>query len=177
MLTCGSENKDPAGAILIAVNARAAGATQGVHAIMRSCRRRLMSRLVPIATAALLLVTAATAQVPEEVRPLASLPPDATTIANYYRQNVYDPADQKLGEIVDLPILKDGHVPAAIIAVGSFLGLAEKEVAVPFAALQLIPQSGKPRIVLDMSRKTLQTARGFQYNRATMQWEPAKDDD
>lgn len=136
-----------------------------------------MTTLLPIALAALLAVSAAAAQVPEEIRPLASLPPDATTIVNYYRQNVYDPADQKIGEIVDLPILKDGHVPAAIIAVGSFLGLAKKEIAVPFAALQLIPQSGKPRVVLDMNRKTLLSARAFQYNRATLQWEPVKDED
>jgi PRC-barrel domain len=80
---------------------------------------------------------AAVAQAPERIPLLRDISPEAITIAVYYKENVYDPADQRIGRIVDLVIKKDGTVPAAMVSVGGFLGLASKYVAVPFAALQV----------------------------------------
>jgi putative intracellular protease/amidase len=93
------------------------------------------ARLVFAAAAVLLNTSISSA---EAVRPLGVLPAEATTIADYYRQSVYDPADQKIGEIVDLLIEKEGHIPAAMISVGSFLALTKKVVAIPFTALQVV---------------------------------------
>jgi hypothetical protein len=126
-----------------------------------------MTRLVLVAAIAVAVSTTATAQTPVLLR---TLPADGTTIANYYKQSVYDPADQKIGWIVDLVIKKDGAVPAAIVSVGGFLGIATKYVAVPFTAFQATPAERRPHLVLDTNRKALRSAPAFEFNRLTGRW-------
>jgi hypothetical protein len=58
----------------------------------------------------------------EGVPLLRMLPADAATVADYYKQKVYDPADEKIGEIVDLIIEKSGYVPASRLV--AFLALS-----------------------------------------------------
>jgi PRC-barrel domain len=60
---------------------------------------------------------------------MTSLPADSGTVTNYYKQNVYDPSDNKIGEIVDVLVDQEGRVNALIIGVGGFLGAGEKDVA------------------------------------------------
>jgi hypothetical protein len=110
-------------------------------------------------------------QVAETLHLPGTLPADVTTVADYYKQDVYDTADQKLGQIVDLLVHKDGWIPVAMISVGSLLKLKSKYVAAPFDALQRLERKDKPYLVLDVSRQTLQAAAGFTYNRATRRWE------
>jgi hypothetical protein len=43
---------------------------------------------------------------PEGVPVLKTLPADAATVADYYKQDVYDPGDEKIGQIVDLIVKK-----------------------------------------------------------------------
>jgi PRC-barrel domain len=78
---------------------------------------------------------------------LRDISPETIPIAVYYKENVHDPADQKIGRIVDLVIKPDGAVPAAIVSVGGFLGVASKYVAVPFAALQVRQKERKPYLI------------------------------
>src|SRR3977135_1607351 len=59
---------------------------------------------------------------------LTSLPGDTATVTHWYKQNVYDPSDNKIGEIMDVLVDKDGTVSALIIGVGGFLGMVEKGV-------------------------------------------------
>jgi hypothetical protein len=136
----------------------------------------LMTKLVLAATIALAVSTTALAQTPEGVALLKTLPADGTTITNYYRQNVYDPADQKIGQIVDLVIKKDGAVPAAIVSVGGFLGIATKYVAVPFTALQATRAERRPHLVLDTNKKALRNAPAFEFNRLIRRWQRVEDD-
>src|SRR5215467_13237560 len=63
---------------------------------------------------------------------LATLPPGAVTVTNWYKQDVYDPNENKIGEITDVLVDKDGKISAFIVSVGGFLGMGEKHVAVPF---------------------------------------------
>jgi sporulation protein YlmC with PRC-barrel domain len=49
------------------------------------------------------------------------------------RFNVYDSSDAKIGEISDVLLNKEGKVNAFMIAVGGFLGVGEKDVAVPLS--------------------------------------------
>jgi hypothetical protein len=134
-----------------------------------------MTRLVLVAAIAVAVSTTATAQTPEGIPLLRTLPADGTTIANYYKQNVYDPADQKIGRIVDLVIKKDGAVPAAIVSVGGFLGIATKYVAVPFTAFLATPAERRPHLVLDTNRKALRSAPVFVFNRLAGRWERVED--
>ena len=69
-------------------------------------------------------------------RVLPSVPSEAMTVTRWHKQNVYDPSDAKIGEIEDVLVDRDGKIIAFIVAVGGFLGMGEKDVAVPFNAVQ-----------------------------------------
>src|ERR1700721_1769435 len=60
------------------------------------------------------------------------LPSEAMTVTDWYKQNVYDPNENKIGDIKDVLVDKSGKVVALIVGVGGFLGAGEKDVAVPF---------------------------------------------
>jgi hypothetical protein len=63
---------------------------------------------------------------------LTSIPTEGVTVTHWYKQNVYDPNDSKIGEIMDVLVDKSGKATALIVGVGGFLGAGEKDVAVPF---------------------------------------------
>src|SRR6202043_1913755 len=101
----------------------------------------LMSKLAYTATAFIfaLAATAANAQTPQPVPPAAapgpaakilpSMPSEAMTVTHWYKQNVYDPSDAKIGEIMDVLVDRDGKIEVLIVGVGGFLGIGEKDVA------------------------------------------------
>jgi hypothetical protein len=50
--------------------------------------------------------------------------------------DVYGPNNEKVGDIDDVLVDRDGKIQAVVIGVGGFLGMGEKDVAIPFAELQ-----------------------------------------
>jgi len=137
---------------------------------------RPVTKFVFAAAVASSLGMPAAAQTPERVPLLRDISPEAVTIAVYYKQNVHDPADQKIGRIVDLVIKPDGAVPAAIVSVGGFLGLASKYVAVPFPALQVTQKERKPYLILDTDKKLLREAPAFEFDRSNRRWKRIEED-
>jgi sporulation protein YlmC with PRC-barrel domain len=117
--------------------------------------------------------TTGVAPAEQQAAPLRSLPPDASTVTNWYKQNVYDPSEQKLGEISDVLIDKDGKISALIVSVGGFLGMGEKHVAVPFNAVQGTQRNGKWWLTMNATRDALKTAVGYRYDKSKATWEPA----
>ena len=108
-----------------------------------------MRKIIPTIAFAIGVSTAAIAQQPA---PMTSGPaeivtrlPPGTTVTNFYKQNVYDPSDNK---IVD----KEGRVTALIIGVGGFLGMGEKDVAIPFSALHASEKNNKWYLVLNTAK-------------------------
>ena len=103
-----------------------------------------MARLAYASILFALMTTVASAQAPQPVPaaprqapgPAAqihtNLPADSVTVTHWYKQSVYDPADNKIGEIMDVLVDRDGKVTVLIVGVGGFLGLGEKDLAVPF---------------------------------------------
>ena len=61
---------------------------------------------------------------------MTTLPQNALLVSNIHEQNVYDPQENKIGEVKDLVLDRSGKVTVAIISVGGFLGMGEK-LAVP----------------------------------------------
>jgi sporulation protein YlmC with PRC-barrel domain len=110
---------------------------------------------------------------PDQAAALRSLPSDATTVTNWYKQNVYDPSEQKIGDISDVLIDKDGKIGAFIVSVGGFLGVGEKHVAVPFQAVHAIQKDGKWWLTMNTSKDSLKSAAGYKYDKAKATWEPA----
>ena len=47
-----------------------------------------------------------------------SLPAESATVTRWYKQNIYDPADNKIGEIMDVLVDRDGKITALIVGVG-----------------------------------------------------------
>ncbi|MBB4041484.1 sporulation protein YlmC with PRC-barrel domain [Microvirga flocculans] len=46
--------------------------------------------------------------------------------------------NESIGDINDVILGRDGRVMAAVVGVGGFLGIGEKDVAVPFSALEFL---------------------------------------
>jgi sporulation protein YlmC with PRC-barrel domain len=131
------------------------------------------------ATAALALLIAAPAiaqQSPPsaQAKILHSLPADAGTVTNYYKQDVYDPTDNKIGQVVDVLVDQEGRVSALIIGVGGFLGAGEKDVAVPFNAVKGTKKNDKWYLVMHTTKDALNGAPGYKYDRSKTQWVPEK---
>ena len=102
---------------------------------------------------------------------MATVPGDCVTVTNYYKQNVYDPSDAKIGEISDVLVSKDGKIDAFIVAVGGFLGVGEKDVAVPFDAVRATEKNGKWYLTMNATKDCLQ--KRLTANRGEATWVPA----
>jgi hypothetical protein len=87
------------------------------------------------------------------------------------RQSVYDPNDSKIGEVTDVLINHDGKIDAFIVAVGGFLGLGEKDVAVPFNAIHFTNKNNnKWYMVMNTTKDAMKAAPGLKYDRSAMTW-------
>jgi sporulation protein YlmC with PRC-barrel domain len=123
-----------------------------------------------------LLPEGAVAQTPEISPLLRTVPADANTVADFYRQSVYNQANDRIGRVEDLLVDKDGMTRVAILSVGGFLGLASKYVAVPFTALQLQLRERQPYLILEVSQTALRRAPGFKWDSAIRQWVLAQEE-
>jgi len=130
------------------------------------------------ATAIALLLTSAAITTPavaaqESVQLMTSVPGDALPVSEYYKEDVYDAHDSKIGDIRDVLLEKSGQVAAVILGVGGFLGIGEKDVAVPFNAIRVTEKDGKRYLVMDTTKEALQSAKGYTYDRNKGAWVPA----
>lgn len=57
--------------------------------------------------------------------------------------NVYNDSNESLGSINDLLMDKQGKVMAAVIGVGGFLGVGERNVAIPFEKVKFVTEPVK----------------------------------
>ena len=93
---------------------------------------------------------------------VAALVRDDVLVSSLIRQPVVNEVGEKIGDVDDLIMDKQGHVSAALVEVGSFIGVEEKLVAVPFSSLSIgFATAGKPRIVAELSRPYLAEASVF----------------
>lgn len=93
---------------------------------------------------------------------LARAADDSISLAVFHNQEIFNSGGEKLGTVKDLIIGPDGRVNAAILSVGRFLGIGEKDVAVPFSALLVERRDGDLRISVDAVKEALQSAPAFE---------------
>src|ERR1700733_6553904 len=103
---------------------------------------------------------------PMQAQVLTALPTNATTVTNYYKQNVYDPSDSKIGEISDVLVNKEGKIDAFIVSVGGFLGIDAKDVAIPFGAVRATEKNGSWYLTMNATKDALKHAPGYKYDEA-----------
>jgi sporulation protein YlmC with PRC-barrel domain len=96
------------------------------------------------------------------------------TVTNYYKQTVYDKSDNSVGKIDDVLIDKSGKIQNLIIGVGGFLGVGEKDVAVPFNAVAAAQKNGKWYLTMDANKDQLKSAPGLKYDSNGTTWVPSK---
>jgi sporulation protein YlmC with PRC-barrel domain len=133
-----------------------------------------------IISATLFAMGVSVAALAQQPVPMASGPakifttlPAGTTVTNFYKQNVYDPSDSKIGDVDDMLIDKEGRVTALIIGVGGFLGMGEKNVAIPFSDVRASEKNNKWYLVLNTTKDALKGAPGFTYDKTKTTWGPA----
>ena len=88
---------------------------------------------------------------------------------------VYGPDNASIGEISDVLIGNDGKIRAVVIGVGGFLGVGEKNVAMPFDALNITrkPDSSSiDKITVSYTKDDLKNAPNFAYRRARRRRRP-----
>jgi sporulation protein YlmC with PRC-barrel domain len=135
-----------------------------------------MKLLTIAATAALALTLLSSAGLPAEAKQevlMTTLPANGIPVSEFYKQSVYDTHDNKIGDINDVLLDKSGQVSAVILGVGGLLGIGEKDVAVPFNAIQVTEKSGNRYLVMDASKEALQAATGYTYDRTKRAWVPS----
>jgi hypothetical protein len=80
--------------------------------------------------------------------------------------SVYGPDNSSIGEINDVIIGSDGRIKAVVVGVGGFLGVGQKDVAVPFQELTVTRKSNSSsidKITVSYSKDQLKNAPKFAY--------------
>jgi hypothetical protein len=101
---------------------------------------------------------------------MTTMPGDAVTVTDWYKQNVYDPSENKIGEIVDILVNKNGQVSAVIISAGGFLGMDTKDVAAPFTAIHVTMKDNKWWLTMNTTKEALKSAPGYKYDKTSTTW-------
>ena|ERR1700742_1298484 len=120
------------------------------------------------------VVAAATATGAYAATTMSAAPSESWTVANYYKQDLYDPKETKIGKIDDVLVDKSGKITGLVVGVGGFLGVGEKDVIVPFTAVKNTKKDNKWWLTLDETKDGLKSAPGFSYDSASTTWVPAK---
>ena len=106
--------------------------------------------------------TAAQPATTELVASNAVLTPDRPTLLSVFMgKSVYsseDPQSDNIGDINDLIVSEDGKITHAVVGVGGFLGIGEKDVAVPFDELEVVEKDGDIRLIYAATRQQLEAA-------------------
>lgn len=84
-------------------------------------------------------------------------------------QTVYSSADESVGEINDLVVDKDKGAVVAVIGVGGFLGIGEKNVAVNLDQITTAMQENNAvKLTISATREQLEAAPAFDPTKITM---------
>ena len=138
-----------------------------------------------LATTALAILVASGALAQETTTPAPAAPTtenaapaapvvksDGSLISNIIGESVYNgTADdaQSIGKVTDVVFDKDGQAKSIVLGVGGFLGVGQKDVAVPFDALQVqrkANSSSIDKITVSYTKDQLTNAPKFAYYQA-----------
>ncbi|TCU19021.1 PRC-barrel domain-containing protein [Rhizobium sullae] len=89
--------------------------------------------------------------------------PDQISANSYIGQSVYNGQNESIGSVNDLIMKKDGGLVAAVIGVGGFIGIGEKNVAVPMDKITVAQntQDGSLKLTTSETVDSLKAAPEF----------------
>ena len=128
-----------------------------------------MKAVILVSAGALLATTAAFA----EGAIMSSVPSSSLTVTDWYKQDVYDQSNSKIGKIDDVLVGQNGQVSALIVGVGGILGAGEKDVAVDFGAVKQTMKDNKVYLTMNTTKDALKSAPGFMFDSDKTAWVPA----
>jgi sporulation protein YlmC with PRC-barrel domain len=128
--------------------------------------------LTVLAAGALLASSAAFAVSAARADVMTTVPSSSLTVTDWYKQDVYDQSNTKIGQIKDVLVGQDGQVSALIVGVGGFLGAGEKDVAVSFNTVKATKKDNKIYLTMNTTKDALKAAPGFKYDRDKTAWVP-----
>ncbi|TPJ42334.1 PRC-barrel domain containing protein [Mesorhizobium sp. B2-5-13] len=105
-----------------------------------------------------------TAQKPAEANAQPVKQADGNLATNIIGENVYNGTGddaQKIGDVNDIVLTKEGKAQSLIIGVGGFLGIGEKNVAYDFAKAQWAQKNGDRWLVAQTTKEELQAQPDF----------------
>ena len=99
----------------------------------------------------------------DDVRDGFADPPESRTlfpISTLLGNRVRNSVGESLGKVEEVMLdARSGRIAYAVLSFGGFMGIGDKLFAVPWNALRIV--EGKDEVTLDVDRKTLDEATGF----------------
>jgi sporulation protein YlmC with PRC-barrel domain len=95
---------------------------------------------------------------------VVTTPTGAVSARAFFDRDVYNNGGEKIGVIKDLVVGPDGGIYAAVIGVGNFLGIGEKDVAVTFSSIGVTQLNNERRLVTDTTKDALKEAPAYNAN-------------
>ncbi len=94
----------------------------------------------------------------------AALKQDALTTENLTSAVAYDSRDERIGEVSELILDADGQITQAVLDVGGFLGMGEKQVALPIADIDILRAdgSGEVRVYVSHTKEQLEAMSDYE---------------
>lgn len=86
---------------------------------------------------------------------------DDQEVSGIVGKSVRSSADEDMGRIVDVIVSQDGHIRAAIIDFGGFLGIGTRKIAVDWNALDFAPLGKPGAIMLELTRDQVRLAPAY----------------
>src|ERR1043165_4111550 len=129
--------------------------------------KNIVAALLLSVTAVSAPAYAQTAQPVDRAAPAATSAPRADKLAlkGQWRAsklmglNVYNEANEKLGDINELILDKDGKVNAVVIGIGGFLGMGEHDIAVSMDKLKFVEEPVRTSATNSTTTKETTTVR------------------
>jgi PRC-barrel domain protein len=88
--------------------------------------------------------------------------PDQWLASKIIGASVVDSSNQSIGSVNNLLLDTGGNVTAAVVGVGGFLGIGEKNVAISFKSLNITRDAnGSEKVTTQVSKNELQQAAAF----------------
>ncbi len=78
--------------------------------------------------------------------------------------SVYNAANERIGDINEILIDNSGKISSIVVGVGGFLGMGEREVAVPFNELKVAMDGSTMRITSSYTKQSLTTMPEWRWN-------------
>jgi|SRR5579884_1065391 len=121
-----------------------------------------MKRLILPLSVGVVIASAGLAMAAGET--MDNIPSDSVTVTDWYKQNVYDPQNDKIGSIDDVLVSPSGRVEALILSANG------KDVAVSFEAVKRTMKNNSVYLTMNASKDALKSAPAFKYDKNATKW-------